>query len=96
MLPTPKSTATTYLLLCLLGAIAAPAARGADAPQASTTSGAPERGQRMQAVEATFGEPTQRYPAVGAPPISRWDYPGFVVYFENDRVVHAVRLTPVA
>jgi hypothetical protein len=29
-------------------------------------------------------------PAVGRPPISRWEYPGFIVYFEHEHVIHAV------
>ena len=29
-------------------------------------------------------------PAVGNPPISRWEYPGFVVYFEHEHVIHSV------
>jgi hypothetical protein len=86
----PRSAAPALLIACLLGAVVAPPASAAD----TQTAAQPVRGQRMQAVEAAFGEPSQRYPAVGNPPISRWDYPGFVVYFENDRVVHAVRLNP--
>ena len=31
-----------------------------------------------------------KVPAVGKPPISRWEYPGFVVYFEHDHVIHSV------
>jgi len=27
---------------------------------------------------------------VGKPPISRWEYPGFVVYFEHEHVIHSV------
>jgi len=54
----------------------------------------PARGMTMQAVEAKFGAPQQRYPAVGEPPISRWDYPGFSVFFEKDRVIHAVVVQP--
>jgi hypothetical protein len=27
---------------------------------------------------------------VGDPPITRWEYPGFVVYFEHHLVVHTV------
>jgi len=34
--------------------------------------------------------PAERHEAVGQPPITRWDYPTFSVYFENDRVIHAV------
>lgn len=86
----PRFAAHALLMACLLGAAGAAPASTAGRPAAT----APERGQRMQAVEAAFGAPSQRYPAVGRPPISRWDYPGFVVYFENDRVIHAVRLTP--
>jgi hypothetical protein len=27
---------------------------------------------------------------VGKPPITRWDYPGFSVFFEGDRVIDTV------
>ena len=50
----------------------------------------PARGTNMKAVEARFGAPVQRHAAVGKPPITRWDYKGFSVYFEHDHVVHAV------
>ena len=50
----------------------------------------PRRGTSMKAVEARFGAPANRHAAVGKPPITRWDYPGFSVYFEYDHVVHAV------
>jgi hypothetical protein len=44
----------------------------------------------MQSVESRFGAPTAKHAAVGKPPITRWDYPTFSVFFENDRVIHAV------
>ena len=54
----------------------------------------PTRGATMQSVEQRFGPPAQRHAAVGGapaqPPITRWDYPGFSVFFERDRVIHAV------
>jgi hypothetical protein len=50
----------------------------------------PTRGMRMSQVEARYGAPATRHSAVGSPPITRWDYPGFVVFFEQDFVVHAV------
>lgn len=50
----------------------------------------PARGMTMAKVESLFGAPVKRLPAVGQPPISRWEYQGFVVYFEHDKVVHAV------
>ena len=50
----------------------------------------PARGLKQSAVLAQFGEPKQRYGGTGNPPISRWQYPGFVVYFENGTVLHSV------
>jgi hypothetical protein len=50
----------------------------------------PARGMTMDQVSSKFGAPTNKVPAVGNPPISRWQYPGFVVYFEADHVIHAV------
>ena len=50
----------------------------------------PSGGMRMEEVEHKFGEPTKRHPTVGKPPITRWDYPQFSVFFEGDRVIHAV------
>jgi hypothetical protein len=44
----------------------------------------------MAEVESRFGAPAERFAAVGQPPITRWVYPSFVVYFEYQTVVHAV------
>jgi hypothetical protein len=54
----------------------------------------PARGASMKTVESRFGAPASRHPAVGKPPITRWDYPGFSVYFEYEHVVHAVASAP--
>lgn len=54
-----------------------------------TASQRPTRGMSMESVEARYGSPTSRVAAIGAPPISRWEYPSFVVYFEYQHVVHA-------
>jgi len=50
----------------------------------------PGRGMTMEQVAIKFGAPVTKVPAVGNPPISRWEYPGFVVYFERDLVIHSV------
>ena len=55
----------------------------------------PKRGISMSDVEKHFGAPVTRHPAVGRggehqPPITRWDYNGFSVFFESDRVIDAV------
>jgi hypothetical protein len=50
----------------------------------------PSRGMTMSQVASKFGEPVTKVAAVGKPPISRWEYPGFVVYFEHEHVIHSV------
>jgi hypothetical protein len=50
----------------------------------------PNRGSTMATVQGRYGEPSNRHATVGEPPITRWDYPQFSVYFENDRVLHTV------
>ena len=50
----------------------------------------PARGMTMEQVATKFGTPVTKVPAVGKPPISRWEYPGFIVYFESDHVIHSV------
>jgi hypothetical protein len=50
----------------------------------------PHRGMTMDQVAGKFGAPMTKVAAVGNPPISRWEYPGFVVYFEHEHVIHSV------
>ncbi len=50
----------------------------------------PLRGTTQSQVEAKYGSPASKKAAVGDPPISRWEYQEFTVYFEYDRVIHAV------
>ncbi len=64
-------------------------AHAEDAPGQSAAEH-PARGMTMTRVESTFGAPSNRLSAVGQPPITRWEYPGFVVYFENQHVIHTV------
>lgn len=51
----------------------------------------PKHGQTKSAILERFGEPAERTSAIGEPPISHWVYQGFTVYFESNRVIHAVR-----
>jgi hypothetical protein len=70
----------------------------AEPPPAEASVAAPARGTSMDAVEARFGAPAERFAPVGQPPITRWVYPSFVVFFEYSHVVHAVtrRAAPAA
>jgi hypothetical protein len=50
----------------------------------------PTRGMSMNAVSNYYGEPAKKSSAVGEPPITRWTYPHFVVFFEYSTVIHSV------
>ncbi len=54
----------------------------------------PTRGMSMQQVESNFGAPSAKSATVGKPPITRWDYAGYSVYFEYDHVIHCVASSP--
>jgi hypothetical protein len=64
-------------------------------PAAASTS-TPAGGITMSQVREQFGSPLTEHPTVSAsggpsqPPITRWDYAGYSVFFEHDRVVHSV------
>jgi len=61
-----------------------------DGVSGSADSMRPARGMTATNVEAKFGAPDAKAAPVGDPPISRWEYKDFVVFFEYDRVIHAV------
>lgn len=51
----------------------------------------PDRGMTQDAVRKQFGNPTRQVAPVGTPPISRWVYDDFTVYFEGKFAIHAVQ-----
>ena len=57
----------------------------------------PSHGMMQSQVRTQFGEPLEQTTPVGRPPITRWDYDIFSVYFEYDHVIHTVlhMTTPV-
>ncbi len=50
----------------------------------------PGNGLTMAEVEQRFGSPAERAPAVGEPPITRWTYADYSVYFEYQLVIESV------
>ncbi|WP_376690872.1 hypothetical protein [Wenzhouxiangella sp. EGI_FJ10409] len=50
----------------------------------------PQNGLTTAQVESRFGPPEQKHAPVGDPPISRWVYDDFNVYFEYDLVIESV------
>ncbi len=87
------------LSLSMLALLAAPLLAGAqprsdvlliERVQDTTQVTRPGNGVRMDDVESTHGAPSERHGAVGDPPITRWVYPQFTVYFEHDLVIYSV------
>lgn len=50
----------------------------------------PVNGQSTADVSAQYGSPVKKSAAVGDPPITRWDYATYSVYFEYDLVLFTV------
>jgi hypothetical protein len=80
------------MLAVLIGLAITANADTLETPSQPADSVGPHSGLNMAKVEAAFGAPARRVEAVGQPPISRWEYPGFIVYFEHDKVIHTVAL----
>ena len=50
----------------------------------------PDNGLTMEQVEQRYGQPVERRPAVGDPPITRWVYEDYSVFFEHQLVIESV------
>lgn len=50
----------------------------------------PQKGMSKNQVTVQFGEPLLKHASVGTPPITRWDYQNFTVYFEYNHVITSV------
>ncbi|MBU1191036.1 MAG: hypothetical protein KKA36_02405 [Gammaproteobacteria bacterium] len=80
----------TTLILCGTAAAAQADTLVIQAVDQTASIARPDRGQSMASVESQFGKPESISPTVGQPPITRWVYPGFTVYFEDQTVIRAV------
>ena len=83
------------LLLLSLGLTMSVGAQNMDMSAADRSAtfdeaGKPTRGMTQEAVEANYGAPQNVRDAVGDPPITRWDYESYSVYFEYDVVLFSV------
>lgn len=65
--------------------------QGATTYRGAPTMEIPVMGMSMEQVRQHFGEPVEVKSAVGDPPITRWVYDGYTVYFEYSYVIHSVR-----
>ena len=86
---------TTLLAALLASAPAAAETLLVERVQQENLAAMPARGMSMAQVQARFGAPSDRLEPRGGqkrdwPTINRWTYPGFVVYFERDKVIDVV------
>jgi hypothetical protein len=51
----------------------------------------PQLGQSKRSVLERFGLADEEHAPIGKPPITRWDFREFSVYFEYDHVINSVR-----
>ncbi len=81
-----------YSLLALLLAVPPVSAEVlvVDKVEQAASVATPRSGMTMDSVRANFGEPQSIADPVGDPPITRWVYPGFSVFFEYNQVIHSV------
>lgn len=63
---------------------------------ANAAESVPTRGMTMAQVKDRFGPPQRVRAPVGQPPITRWYYPGFTVYFERNLTLDTVINQPHA
>lgn len=86
-----------FASLVILGFVTAPAAFGEvihipvgqQAPEKRDLP-RPTRGMSQSSVLETYGLPESKAGPVGEPPISKWTYPNYTVYFESETVIHSV------
>lgn len=88
-----KPLLASLLLICSASALAdeveMPVAVGQQG-MAYSNEARPRSGLSMAQVENQFGAPGEKMAAVGEPPITRWVYDHYTVYFEYDHVIHSV------
>ena len=84
-----RTLALTALLFAARGSASAETLQMGGA-SAATDDGRPSRGMTQQSVQSKYGSPAAVKAPVGDPPITRWEYADFVVYFEYDKVIHTV------
>lgn len=84
-----RTAALIALFLALFGTAQADTLK-MDGMSSGSADTRPTRGMTQTSVQSKFGSPVDVRAPVGEPPITRWEYKDFVVFFEYDRVIHAV------
>ena len=87
-----KLSLTAALLLSLAGSPAMADEITMSGPMAPVPAGMeiPVRGMHMDQVKQMYGQPMSMEDPVGEPPITRWHYKDYSVYFEHQYVIQSV------
>jgi hypothetical protein len=80
-----------FMMLLLPGLTIADTLRIPIGQQGGDLPNLPQYGESRRTVLERFGLADEEHPSVGNPPITRWDYREFSVYFERDHVINSVR-----
>ena len=83
-------TITLIALVCAVFGTASADTLNMQGASAGAGDARPTRGMTQASVESRYGSPVNIKAPVGDPPITRWEYKDFVVFFEYDKVIHAV------
>ena len=90
----PLLLSISLILIALLSALPAATRMDGNAIHTNTVvrkvEDLPGKGMTMRKVEKEYGKPLNILEAKGKPPITRWVYKEFTVYFEGPYVIHAV------
>ena len=81
---------TTLTLIFAFGLSANAETIRVDGLNPGADDGRPTRGMTQARVQSKYGSPVSTEAPIGDPPITRWVYQDFVVFFEYDKVIHAV------
>lgn len=88
---TPAQTKGDVLTVPKKKPVAAKKKKPSSTPIRIVEDGMPGQGASMSQVEKHFGPPREKLAPVGNPPITRWVYGDYTVYFEHEYVIHSVR-----
>lgn len=88
--------AVACCLIIAFAACSASAAPGPHSRESGQAAAMPHKGMSMTEVERSFGQPGKVLSPVGTPPITRWIYEGYTVYFDHSYVIHAVEHARIA
>ncbi len=85
-----KTVLTTLMFLLFFSLTVTADVLLIDRVEAKTGMDVPKKSATMNQVRAQYGDPISESVPVGDPPITRWVYNDYIVYFEHQHVITTV------